>query len=360
MLDFLYNTTLRLLYGEFSFMNIQAVSFNDLTLLDVHDPKEAEMHQLVQEYNIQQQDLDEYIERKQIPTIEHKKHYSLIVLDFAFYEPIKEKQSHEAQSDDHHKHKKYLPKPPMPNIPMLAKSSEKRKIRTGRVNFFLSEKSLIILHDNKTPQIDDVFAACQQTLDTREFSMTRGPLYLLQHFLDALVQSSLSIAGEIANTIDAIDKEVIENRAAKTVEDISIGRRNIVVFHTMVKTNLMLFRSIEKGEHTQLENGSLYQWKELTGFLQKTLDRLEDSRELLEGIARSHESLLTARTNEIMKVLTMFTAILFPLTLLVSIYGMNIVGLPFAEEPYGLLILLEIMVVMAASMFAIFKFKGWL
>lgn len=340
-------------------MNIQAVSFNDLTLLDVHDPKEAEMHQLVQEYNIQQQDLDEYSERKQIPTIEHKKHYSLIVLDFAFYEPVKEKQPNEAQSDKH-KHKKHLPKPPMPNLPMLTKATEKRKIRTGRVNFFLGGNSLIILHDDKTPQIDDVFAGCQQTLDTREFSMTRGPLYLLQHFLDTLVQSSLSIASEIANTIDAIDKEVIENRAAKTVEDISIARRNIVVFHTMVKTNLMLFRSIEKGEHTQLENGSLYQWKELTGFLQKTLDRLEDSRELLEGIARSHESLLTARTNEIMKVLTMFTAILLPLTLLASIYGMNIVGLPFAEEPYALLILLEIMIVMAASMFAIFKLKNWL
>ena len=101
-------------------------------------------------------------------------------------------------------------------------------------------------------------------------------------------------------------------------------------------------------------------WSNILDHLQKIWDRLEDNRELIEGISVSNESLLTARTNEIIKVLTMFSAIILPLTLIASLYGMNIIGLPFASEPGALLIIALVMLILAFGMVFVFKYKNWL
>lgn len=348
-------------------MNIRTVSFNGFTFVDVHNPQEFELKFLKHNYNFDQIHLDDFTQKQQITKIEIEKNYILVSLDFPHLEKPGETKKINGSNGNGHQHEKkhhtftYALSTTPVSIPLLISQSKKKRIRTGHVAFFIKEKYLVILHDERTPQIDEVFAECQQTLKKREEFMGLGPQYLFYRIADILVDSSLQVINDITSTIDKIDKHVIEdNPAEKIVEDISATRRNIVVFQTMVKPSMNIFSDLEHHKYPQMDVSLTSSWSNIKDHLQRIWYRLEDSKELIEGIATSYESLLTAKTNEIVKVLTMFTAILLPLTLLASIYGMNIVGLPHADKPYVLTSLVLIMLIMAIGMVIVFKLKKWL
>ncbi len=66
------------------------------------------------------------------------------------------------------------------------------------------------------------------------------------------------------------------------------------------------------------------------------------------------------RPNETIKVLTMFSVVLLPMTLLTGVYGMNIINLPLAKNPFSLLVLMGVMGFIGVVMIVIFKLKRWL
>lgn len=346
-------------------MNIRTVTFEEFTFVDVHDPQEFETKFLKQNYHFQPLHLEDFINKQTIVKIEEEDEYILINLDFPYIEnPESEKNNKKEDKTKSEEHKKgALPAIPNPvNIPSLLLSQPKKKrIRTGHLTFFIGDKYLVVLHDERTPQIDEIFTECQKTLKKREELLGLGPQYLFYRIIDILVDSSLSVAQDIYATIDKIDQHIVDNKPAeKIVEDISATRRNIVVFETMVKPALTLFSDLENGKHPRLNHTLTSSWSNIRDHLQRIWYRLDDSKELIEGLASSHESLLTAKTNEIVKVLTMFTAILLPLTLLASIYGMNIVGLPYAQQQNALLVVSGAMVVLALGMLLLFKLRNWL
>ena len=81
---------------------------------------------------------------------------------------------------------------------------------------------------------------------------------------------------------------------------------------------------------------------------------------MIEGLSDTYNSLTNTRINDVIKVLTMLSVILLPLTLVSGIYGMNFQVLPMSEHPYGFWITLGIMVLIVAGMLAYFKLRRWL
>jgi magnesium transporter len=85
----------------------------------------------------------------------------------------------------------------------------------------------------------------------------------------------------------------------------------------------------------------------------------EDYGELIEGLSTTFDSLQTNKTNEIMKILTLISSIVLPLTFLTGIYGMNVL-LPMADNNLAFWIILAIMVVLIGSMLLFFRRKKWM
>lgn len=348
-------------------MNIHTVSFNNLTFLNINDLQELELKHLRQEYNFNHHHLDDFVNKDLVPKIEVTDEYTVIVLDFPYSDDPngKEKKAEEKHEEKTKEEKKsplsHVPTPSVPLPHFTLGQLKKKRLRVGHVMFFIGKDYLVVLHDERTPLINSIFEECQSTLKKREDLMGNGSQQLFYRIVDLLVDESILVANDISKTIDMIDKHLLEgSNAEKIVEDISITRRNIVVFQTMIKPALTIFSEIENGKYETLNRALAVSWGNIRDHLQRIWYRLEDNRELIEGIATSHESLLTARTNEIVKVLTMFTAVLLPLTLVASIYGMNIVGLPYAQQQDALIIVGLIMLILALGMILIFKIKNWL
>lgn len=330
-------------------MNIQTVTHKGISFFNIHNPQELEIKFLRKNFGFNPLNLDDYLNKTQVPKIEIYKDYTYIVLDFPSFEQNGMQKSNEKKT--------LAMQIPLPHFPPLA---QKKRIRTDHVATFIGRDYLIVLHDEKTSQIDDIFALCQKALRHREDFMGEGPVFLFYRLVDTLVDSAFSVVNDLTVTIDYIDRELAQNRSPHLVEDISTTRRNIVVFQTMIKPILPIFADLEKGNYKELNGAMTPFWSNILDHLQKIWERLEDSKELIEGIATSNESFLTVKTNETIRILTIFSAIILPLNLLASIYGMNIIGLPYADAPIALFLIALAMLALAFGMMFVFRYKNWL
>lgn len=347
-------------------MNIQTVVFQDISFINVINPGTLEVKYLKNNFDFDTLHLDDYINNIQTPKVEIFKKYALIVLGFPVFNKngvqISPKTTAEAGKPTPIIEsllgipKATLSSVPLPQFP----TPEKRKrILGSQVDFFIGKNYLVILHEGILSPINNIFSLCQQTLNNRRKFIGNGPVFLAYHIIDALVDSCFPIINELSITIDDIDRKLEDPQSEKTLESIPLTRRNIVVLHTMIKPIIPLFKQIEEGKYEELNDDMQALWGNISDHLLKIWDRLEDNQELLEGISVSNESFLTSKTNEIIKVLTIFSAIILPLNLLASIYGMNIRGLPVAEDQFVFILLVILMFGISAGMLIVFKLKRW-
>ena len=100
-------------------------------------------------------------------------------------------------------------------------------------------------------------------------------------------------------------------------------------------------------------------WGNILDYYQKIWDMLEDDGELIKGYSTTFDSMLVNKTNEVIKILTLVSSILLPLTFIASIYGMNI-KLPMQDHPYSFFFVSGSMLGIAILMIIYFRTKRWM
>jgi magnesium transporter len=182
---------------------------------------------------------------------------------------------------------------------------------------------------------------------------------LLYKILEHLMLESLSLLSKLGVEVELINRDLFSKKAERTIERISLTRKNIILVNTVFKPQLRLFHKFESGDIAGYAEDMEDYWGNILDYYQKMWDMTEDYQEIVEGLSKTFDSLQTNRTNEIMKVLTLISSILLPLTFIASLYGMN-VGLPLQNDPNSFWVLMGAMVLLAASMIFLFKRKKWM
>lgn len=333
-------------------MNVQTVNFQGLSFLSVAKPTDFEIKFLKNTYYFNSLNLEDYMHKAQIPKIETHKKYSLFVLRFPFFS--------ENILETAHQYGVHLP-----HLPIFS-HVKNRRLTSSYVNFFVSKEYVVALHDG-LPQIDRLFSLCQKTLHSRTEYMSKGAIFLVYKIIDALVDNCFPVINELTATIDRIDKNLEHKHSQKILEDISATRRDLVVFHTMIKPILPLFNELQEGKYKDL-NGTMQPfWGNILDHLRKIMDRVEDNQELIEGISESSEFLLRSKTNQIMATLTIMFTLTIPATVLGTFYGMNIL-LPGGTTdgswnffgPYTTFIIIIILsAIPILLMLLYFRYKKW-
>jgi magnesium transporter len=324
-------------------MNIPTLTHNNISFINVNKPTVEDMKSLNKHFGFSMLNLEDYLYKTQIPKIETYNEYTLVVMDIPYIQqPGKGKKESRV------------------SFPIFPKTPKRKRISVGEVDFFVGKDYVVVLHDEKTPQIDELFEMCKVTEKNREDLMGKGSVYLFYRIADVLVDASISYVEDISNSIDYIDRQLEESSSASVIEDISMTRRNIVVFESMIKPALPIFADLEKGKYKELNGVMVPYWSNILDHLQKVWERLEDNKELIQGIASSHESILSNRSNELVKFLTVITSISFPFVIVNNLYSMNVKGLPFATEPWIVFLLFLLIFAGGTSIIFYFKYRDWL
>ena len=234
-----------------------------------------------------------------------------------------------------------------------------RFILTKEVKIFWVEEYVITIGQSHWV-VSEMFMEYQKLSQNKEELEIGNSDTLLYRILERLMKETLSLVQKVGLEVELINRELFSKRAEKTIEKISLTRRNIILLNTIFKPQLRLFHKFESGEIEGYADTMEEYWGNILDYYQKIWDLTEDYGELIESLSKTFDSLQTNKINEIMKILTMISSILLPLTFIASVYGMNLRSLPFSQYPNSFWILMGGMLVLGLLMIAYFKKRRWL
>ena len=182
---------------------------------------------------------------------------------------------------------------------------------------------------------------------------------LLYKILERLMKETQSLVEKVEKNVDSCGKSLFDRKAEKTITKISFTQKNVILLNTMIKPQLILFNRLQSGSIPGFAENMEDYWGNILDYYQKIWDMVEDAGELIKGYSRTFDSLQVNKTNEVIKILTLISSILLPLTFIASLYGMNI-PLPFEEHPFSFVILTIAMVGIAIGMIIYFRARKWM
>lgn len=121
----------------------------------------------------------------------------------------------------------------------------------------------------------------------------------------------------------------------------------------------LLLAPLARGDFDYVSENLGAEFRHIEEHLAHTLDRVEGLRERLSGALNNYHSTLTKRTNEIVRVLTVFAAVLLPMSLIAGVYGMNVVIWPPGNHPMSFWGILALMASLGCGLLWFFRTRQW-
>ncbi|PKP51897.1 MAG: hypothetical protein CVT92_11435 [Bacteroidetes bacterium HGW-Bacteroidetes-1] len=182
---------------------------------------------------------------------------------------------------------------------------------------------------------------------------------LLYRLLERLMSESIYLLRKVGLDLELINRELFSSKPVKSIERISVTRKNIILINTIFKPQLRLFHKFETGQISGFADNMEEYWGNILDYYQKVWDMTEDYEDLIEGLSKTFDSMQTNKTNEIIKILTLISVVILPLTFITSLYGMNVI-LPLQEKTLAFWMLMAGMTVLSVSMVLYFKRRRWM
>lgn len=242
--------------------------------------------------------------------------------------------------------------------------SDKVTIKTAELDLFWGKDFLITISHSKSLLIPKLFDSIRQNREKTEEYLSNSSTWMLYQIFDHIFANSSKIIKANSKLIEKINNALFDTKkSTKTIEDISKVRTNSILLNTMFKPQLTIFKKLETGVYKGFDPDMSIYWSDTADSIRRIWDIIEDHQELIEGLSATFDSLISNRTNEVMKILTFFSAILLPLTFVAGIYGMNI-PLPFQSQfidnPLPFISILSGMIIVVIIMIIFFKIKKWM
>lgn len=232
-----------------------------------------------------------------------------------------------------------------------------RVIHASEVDFFITPRSLVTVNTGDLPALKEIFGKCG------EKKINCGdPTSLLYEILHQLLLSCFPMLVHISTDIDTVETKLRSEFEKGTITEILRIKTNIVNFRKAMQPHKQVIRALIAEERKSFPTKKLKTYFEnLVNYTKEIWDLLDNYKDTIDALHETNVSLIDFRINEIMKTLTIFSVIVFPLTLLAAIFGMNTLGgMPFVGHEHGFWIILGLMFCGAIGLLYFFEKKKWL
>lgn len=234
-------------------------------------------------------------------------------------------------------------------------------IKTKEVKFFWGSDYIITIE--KSPwyvnQLFNEFREHDEDVLTNKLKTTD---ILLYRIFEKLMMESLYLLKKVGLDLEMINRELFGDKQVSIIERISVTRKNIITVNTIFKPQLRMFHAFESGQIKGFGDTDFMEdyWGDILDYYQKVWDMTEDHEDLIEGLSKTFDSMQTNKTNEIMKILTIISSIILPLTFVTGFFGMNVA---FSFIPDGstvaVWVIFAAMVLLGVGLGVAFKRRRW-
>jgi len=234
-----------------------------------------------------------------------------------------------------------------------------QRLNAAELDFFVGNGYLVTLPTVELLPVTRLFARCEEDEELRDQLFSKGSGYLLYHVLDDLFDYCFPILDKIGHKLDSVEDDMFEERAEDVVRDLSNVKQEIISYRKIIKPERSTLRLLERQiERFLPEDLELY-FDDIVDASERIWDLLDNYKEVVEALEDTNESVISHRQNDVLRVLTVVTVILLPLTLITGIFGMN-VNFPGFEGATAFWIVIAFMAGIALGLTAFFSYKRWL
>src|SRR5688572_11111060 len=232
------------------------------------------------------------------------------------------------------------------------------RFNTIELDGFLGSNYVITYHHDYFRSIANV----KQLLLTTPVACQRGTPFLLHQILDQVVDYYSPVLDDFDDRIDKLEDDIFNLKRPNNLmlSDIMELKRSVLRLRRISIKQMDILHRMSRGEFSLITVEMRPFYRDVYDHLVRVVDLSESYRDLISGSLEAYLSVVSNRLNEIMKVLTIFSAIMLPLTFIAGVYGMNFDNMPELRSKYGYFAVLVIMIVVAVGMLLFFKRRGWI
>ncbi|MGK2955645.1 MAG: magnesium transporter CorA family protein [Solirubrobacterales bacterium] len=309
---------------------VEVIEADGLRWFNIEHPGGAERAWLEEHFDFHPLDIEDVLSRNQRPKIDEYPDYLFLIL----------------------------------HVPVFDRNAG--RLGAGEIDLFVGPDFVVTLPNQPVPPVEYLFSRCQDDEKLRTKLFSRGSGYLMYRLVDDSFDYCFPMLRKIGNKLDALEDEIFEGHSEDVVRDISNTKQEIINFRKVIRPQRPVLRDLEKVKSRYLASDldlEIY-FDDIVDAHERIWDMLENYKEVVVGLEETNESFLSHRVNDVLRVLTAISVIVLPLTLIASIFGMN-VGLPGGGDPQTstdtqFYIVVGVMLVILIGMVGYFRKRRWL
>jgi magnesium transporter len=305
--------------------HVEQIDAEGLRWVNIEHPGALERAWLEEHFDFHALDLEDVLSRNQRPKIDTYDEYLFIVLHF----------------------------------PVFDRAAG--RLGTGELDLFVGPGFLVTIPNQPLQPVEYLFERCRAKEELREQLFSRGSGYLLYRLVDDSFDYCFPMLRKIGNKLDALEDEIFEGKSEEVVRDISNVKQEIINFRKVIRPQRPVLRDLEQVKQRYLATDldlEIY-FDDIVDAHERIWDMLENYKEVVEALEETNESVISHNVNDILRVLTSISVIVLPLTLIASVWGMN-VGVPGEQDLTAFWVVVGVMVVLLLGMVGYFRRRGWL
>lgn len=226
------------------------------------------------------------------------------------------------------------------------------------VEIFYTQGTLVTVHERAWPALEALWAAAKMD-PAREFG--RGAQGVYHSVVSRAVREFFPILDAVDERVEALERQVFAaDSMSSTLNGIFGLRRGVRHLLRAARNQRESVQRLASGTVRSLRKETCYQFRDIYDDLILLHDALDDHRETLGALRDTYLGVVGNRMNEIMKTLTVFNAVLLPLTFLAGLWGMNFEVIPLAKSPFGFWVFLAACLVLTTVLLRLMARRGWL
>ena len=233
-------------------------------------------------------------------------------------------------------------------------------IASQELDIFVTDNTVITLHRN-IDVLNKLFEDARDKIQVQENLMNQSPGYLIYTILNSLYETGFTLLDTLTAEASELEKEVFDiDLTTDKLKDILALKKDLINFRRIILPQRSVIAQLE---HIYMGNNNsedleVY-FDNIVDKIEKIYSILENQKEIVASLQETNEAIIFHNTNNIIRVLTVFSVIMMPLSVITGFFGMN-VDLPIANNPIAYFAILIFMFAVLAIMLIFFRFKKWL
>lgn len=224
-------------------------------------------------------------------------------------------------------------------------------VETEEIMIFAKRDVVITLEAKKSTACEQFFAKAEKNKGRYLFKRNAG--FFITELLDEITTRFLRHVNRIEERLDIIESSGgLLNR--EQVEAVAAANSTLSFFNQSTLANIEVLNSLRKMHHESVSAANREEFQDIYYDTLQIIDALKLQREAIMNLFNMQSIIAANQMNAFMKRITTLALIITVPTLISSIYGMNVAGLPFAHSPWAFWIVLLLMIVITGGLVALF------